>query len=71
MNIITVCLIAYFIIGFILAFIWWNDEYRPEYEYEEHDGEEPEKSMAIILLALLFVFWPVKLVKNWLEGIYF
>ena len=59
--------IGYFLVGIILAYIWWKDEYEPEYEYEkEMDGvEEP---MAVLLLAALVFFWPFKVVKNYFEG---
>jgi len=59
--------IGYFLVGIILAYIWWKDEYEPEYEYEkEMDGvEEP---MAVFLLAALVFFWPFKVVKNYFEG---
>jgi len=59
--------IGYFLVGIILAYIWWKDEYEPEYEYEkEMDGvEEP---MAVLLLVALVFFWPFKVVKNYFEG---
>ncbi len=59
--------IGYFLVGIILAYIWWKDEYEPEYEYEkEMDGvEEP---MAVLLLVALALFWPFKVVKNYFEG---
>ena len=59
--------IGYLLVGIILAYIWWKDEYEPEYEYEkEMDGvEEP---MAVLLLAALVFFWPFKVVKNYFEG---
>ena len=47
--------------------MWWNDEYKPEYEYEK-DTDEVEESMAVLLIVLLMFFWPVKLIKNWIEG---
>ena len=62
---ITIAICGYLVVGIILSFIWWNDEYKPE---EEENGEI-EVSMACIFLALLVIFWPLKLIKNWLEGL--
>ena len=67
MSVGQVILIAYFVIGLVLALVWWNDEYKPEYEYEK-DTDEVEESMAVLLIVLLMFFWPVKLIKNWIEG---
>ena len=59
--------IGYFLVGIILAYIWWKDEYEPEYEYEkEMDGvEEP---MAVLLLVGLVLFWPFNAVKKYFES---
>ena len=67
MSVGQVILIAYFVIGLVLALVWWNDEYKPEYEYEK-DTDEVEESMAVLLIVLLMFFWPVKLIKNWFES---
>lgn len=67
MSIATTCTIIYFAVGIFLAFIWWNDEYKPEAEVEE---DKIEDSMACIFLCLLIFFWPIKLIKNWFEGIF-
>jgi hypothetical protein len=50
-----------------MAFIWWNDEYKAEYEYEKANGNA-EDSMAILLLLLFTCFWPFKVVKNYFES---
>jgi hypothetical protein len=67
MSVGQVILIAYFVIGLVLALVWWNDEYKPEYEYEK-DADEVEESMAVLLIVFLMFFWPVKLIKNWFES---
>ena len=67
MSVGQVILIAYFVIGLVLALVWWNDEYKPEYEYEK-DTDEVEESMAVLFIVLLIFFWPVKLIKNWFES---
>lgn len=64
--------IAYLVVGVILAVIWWNDEYKPEAEVEaEEDGEsdEIEIPMVCMFLMLLTLLWPLKLIKNWFEGL--
>ena len=67
MNIWGYVTIGYFLVGIILTFIWWHDEYEPEYEYEkEMDGvEEP---MAVLFLLGLVFFWRFKDIKNYFEG---
>jgi len=67
MSLECILVFGYLIVGFILTFIWWHDEYKSEYELErENDGvEEP---MAVLLLASLVLFWPYKVVKNYFEG---
>lgn len=65
MSTVNIILLLYFVIGIILAFVWWNDEYKPETEVED---EDVESSMVCIFLLFLVVFWPIKLVKNWIEN---
>lgn len=67
MSLECVLVFSYLIVGIILTFIWWHDEYELEYELEkENDGvEEP---MAVLFLAALVFFWPFKAVKNYFEG---
>jgi hypothetical protein len=62
--------IAYFVIGIVLTYIWWYNEYNSEYnlEREEEGVEEP---MAVLLLAGLTLFWPIKLIKNYFESFIF
>ena len=67
MSVGQVILIAYFVIGLVLALVWWNDEYKPEYEYEKNTDEVKEP-MAVLLIAFLMFFWPIKLIKNWFES---
>ena len=55
--------ILYFAFGLMLTFMWWKDEYEPEYEYYKSDGDT-DNGMASILLLLLLFFWPIKLIKN-------
>lgn len=63
--------IGYFLVGIILTYIWWHDEYEPEYnaakEIDELDGGV-EESMAVLFLAALVFFWPCKVVKNYFES---
>lgn len=63
MSIVYIITILYFAIGTLLAFMWWNDEYKAEYEYAKECGEA-EDPMAILLLLLFIFFWPFKSVRN-------
>ena len=70
MSLEFVLVFGYLIVGFIMAFVWWNDEYKAEYEYEKENGDA-EDSMTVILLLLFICFWPFKLVKNYFESLFY
>jgi hypothetical protein len=59
MSIYSVIAIGYFLIGFIMMRIWWRKKYKKDYEAEKDN--EVEKPMIVLLLAILVVFWPLKL----------
>jgi hypothetical protein len=61
-----IIIVLYFAMGILLAFIWWNDEYKAEYEYEKAEGDMEEPMTKILILALI-VLWPVKAIKNCLD----
>jgi len=63
MSIGCIITILYFAIGTLLAFMWWNDEYKAEYECAKEYGEG-EDAMATLLLMLFIFFWPLKFIKN-------
>jgi hypothetical protein len=60
--------IGYFLVGIILTYIWWHDEYEPEYELAKELNEGVEEPMAVLFLAALVFFWPFKVVKNYFES---
>lgn len=68
MSACEVILLIYFVVGFILALVWWNDEYEPQYKYCKESGKDTEDSMAVLLLLGLVAFWPIKFIKNCVEG---
>ena len=68
MDIWGYIVIGYFLIGFILTYIWWKDEYEADYELEKEEEDGVEKSMAVLLLVCLVLFWPLKAVKNYFES---
>lgn len=68
MNTFEVIAIIYLLVGIVLAFIWWNDEYEPQREYDEDYGEYVNDSMSLITFICLVLFWPLKLFKNWIEN---
>lgn len=59
--------IGYFLVGIILTFIWWYNEYEPEYELER-EKEGVEEPMAVLFLVCLVLFWPFKAVKKYFES---
>ena len=63
MSIGYIITILYFAIGMPLAFMWWNDEYKAEYEYAKERGDASD-AMATLLLMLFIFFWPFKAVRN-------
>jgi hypothetical protein len=63
MDIGSIITTVYFVVGGILTFYWFNKEYSENYEKQVKDGLE-EKGMVNIFLLLLWVFWPIKLIKN-------
>ena len=60
--------IGYFLVGIILTFIWWYDEYEPEYELAKELNEGAEEPIVVLFLLGLVFFWPFKAVKNYFEG---
>jgi hypothetical protein len=67
MDIYGFVAIGYLFVGVVLAYIWWHDEYEPEYELEKEDGNVEEPMVVLFLVALAF-FWPFKVVKNYFES---
>ena len=70
MDICYFIVIGYFLVGIILTYIWWHDEYEPEYELER-ENDDVEEPMAVLLLAALVFFWPFKVVKNYFESLFY
>ena len=63
MDIGFICTIAYIIIGIILAYKWFNDEFKEEYDELSKSGEI-QPAMASILLLFMAIFWPLKATYN-------
>lgn len=49
--------IIYIIIGTILSAYWWNKQYKAEYD-ELKKIKNNEDGMAVMLLAIMCIFWP-------------
>ena len=64
MDVLSYFTIGYIIVGLILTYIWWEDEYKPQYEEMKDNDEEVEEPMAVLLLLLLVFGWPIKVVLN-------
>jgi len=68
MTIWEYIIIGYFLVGIILVYIWWKDEYELEYKLVKELNEGSEEPMAVLFLLGLVFFWPFKVVKNYFEG---
>jgi formate hydrogenlyase subunit 3/multisubunit Na+/H+ antiporter MnhD subunit len=68
MSLEYVLVFGYLIVGIILTFIWWYDEYKPEYELVKELNEGSEEPMVVLFLICLAFFWPFKVVKNYFES---
>lgn len=68
MDICYFIVIGYFLVGIMLTFIWWHDEYKPEYELAKELNEGAEEPIVVLFLLGLVFFWPFKVVKNYFEG---
>lgn len=64
MDIMTYFLIGYFIVGVMLTYMWWEDEYKPQYEEAKENGDDVEEPMAVLLLLFLVFGWPIKALLN-------
>ena len=58
---------VYVVIGLILVSVWWFDEYKAQHEYE-CDANEEDEPIPFLLLVLLFLFWPIKVIKDYFES---
>ena len=54
MSIGYIITILYFAIGIPLAFMWWNDEYKAEYEHAKECGEAEDAMVTLLLLIFIF-----------------
>lgn len=65
MSSLNVIMLVYFIIGFILALLWWN-------EFNENGYEDEEATVDVFgeMISLLqtFFFWPIKLLKELIDS---
>ena len=60
--------IGYFLVGIMLTFIWWHDEYEPEYELAKELDDGSAEPIAVLFIVALVLFWPFKVVKNYFES---
>jgi hypothetical protein len=66
MTIAPFVMSAYFLIGLIFAFYWFDTEYSKQVKELNDSGEEDKGGVSMFLL-LLCAFWPVKLVYNFIR----
>ena len=58
---ILVC--VYLVVGLVLSFYWFNRDHLRDYE-EAEKTDMVEKGAAVLLLLILWVLWPIVLIKN-------
>jgi len=66
MDINGVISISYLIIGFVLSLYWFDKEYEESYNAAVIGGEV-DKGMSSIMMICLMMFWPIKVVKDFLK----
>ena len=66
MTIAPFVMSAYFLIGLIFAFYWFDTEYSKQVKELNDSGEEDKGGVSMFLL-LLCAFWPIKLVYNFIR----
>jgi hypothetical protein len=59
----SICVTSYLVIGFVLSLYWFKRDYSKEYEECAKSGTL-EKGVTEILLLLIWVFWPINMIKN-------
>ena len=68
MTLVDWVILGYFAVGLALSLIWWHSEYESEYEKDDYDDNiEVEEPMIALFILAMMVFWPIKLVKNYIE----
>ena len=63
MNTEAICITAYLVVGIILSNHWFNDEFQKDYDELSKTGGI-EDGMAVLLMLIMAVFWPIKLMYN-------
>lgn len=63
MDIGCIIMAIYLIVGIILCLYWFDRDYSKQYD-ELVKNDIPDKGMASMFLLMLWVFWPINLIKN-------
>ena len=58
--------VIYLAIGFILSIYWFNKDYAESYNAAVAEGDA-EKGMSSIMMLGLMLFWPIKLIKDFIK----
>lgn len=59
--------VIYIVIGVVLAFYWFDKEYKEEYNKVKEEEGAVEDSIVCLLLLFFMVFWPIKLLYNFFK----
>lgn len=63
MEISTIIGISYFVTGFVLSLYWFTKDYKNEYN-ELVENDIPDRGMTSLFMLVLWLLWPIYLVKN-------
>jgi hypothetical protein len=66
MEINVIGAIIYLFIGLVLSLYWFNKDYKKEHD-ELVNNEVPDRGVVNCLLIVMCIFWPIKLVGNFVK----
>ena len=60
----------YILIGLAVSLYIWKRDYEEEYEEVKRNEGNVEDSMAIILLLIITMFWPIVIIYKTVKHLY-
>ena len=64
MDIVSIVMIIYLVIGLCLTIYWWNKYFSKEYAKAKTSEEGVEEGMAVNHLLTMMFLWPLFLACN-------
>ena len=62
-DLYTLLMFTYMLIGILLMLYWWNTDYAFDYETAKIRGEVQDGAACLLMLGMI-VFWPLKLIHK-------